>query len=157
METPVKGANSRTKLRISILALVAVVLAVMRMVLWRPSSDRVTFRVVDAASGQLLTNATAFSYGRWTPLGIEKLHSGFLDPWKTRRLAGVNGTFYGFRVPRQSSSAFERLTFHNDGYGAAIFTLGGDGYQINYPGRPLVHLGRTNVVTIGLEARSAAK
>src|SRR5258705_9218038 len=125
METPVKGANSRAKLRISILAVVAtVVLALVLFLFSRPVSDRVTFRVVDAATGQLLTNATAFSYGRWTPLGIEKLHSGFLDPWKTKRLPGVNGTFYGFRVPRQSSSAFERITFHEDGYGAAIFTVG---------------------------------
>jgi len=153
MERPVKGASGRAKLRISILLLVAVVLAVVRFVLWGPSSDRVTFRVVDAASGEVLTNAMAVSYGRWTPLGIEKLHFAVLDPWKTKRLAGVNGTFYGFRVPRQSSSAFERITFHNDGYGAAIFTVANDGYQINYSGRPLLLVPRTNLITVALEAR----
>ena|SRR5258706_10362377 len=70
-----------------------VVLGLLPFWLLRVPRDTVTFRVVDGASGRVLTNATAQKYGRWTALPIEKARVSWLDPWKTTVLKGVEGKF----------------------------------------------------------------
>jgi hypothetical protein len=100
----------------------AVVLATLVLVWVRGSGDTVTFRVVDAVTGQPLTNALGSIRGRWTSLPVEKWRIPGLSAWKTAPLKGVNGRFEVSGVPRQESDLLRFIAFTSFGYHSADFS-----------------------------------
>src|SRR5882757_832204 len=83
-----------------VLALAALVAIVM---VWRSSGETVVFTVVDAKSGQPVTNATVTVGRRWTRLPVDRLGLG-ISPWRFTKLRSGGNRFEVGNIPKNYHS-----------------------------------------------------
>ena len=159
MDAMKPGAAKRQKrfLLLWIVALVMIVFAVVAFSWPAPATYSVTFRVVDAATGEPLGNAWAYTLSHWTPLPLERLGIERLNPWKATRLLGGNGIFDVPGVPQRSSPSLEAIIFYCSGYHSVAFNPWDDAYLLSRADRAAELLPHTNDITVALEADGSAK
>jgi hypothetical protein len=146
--------TNRSKKQMWLLVVAGLVLLTALMAVSLPRTDTVTFRIVDAETGQPVRNVTAIRYGRTTGLPIEKLRIG-LDPWKETTVSSSNGIFRMKGIPRRSSNSLTWILFGTSlKYYSTTFSIDDEGYLINASGMPVVHLARTNLVILPLYERT---
>ena len=93
--------------RVAIWVVISGVVALPIVLMLLPErGDTVRLRIVDAKTGDAVTNASAIICRRWTRLPVENLHLPALKSWQETRISGKQGAITIRGVPTNSPSTF---------------------------------------------------